>query len=326
MSCKLVPAGQACCVPSTNRGWRYLSYTVGAITLFIFFLRFVVFNFQESPKWLLIRGRDKEAWESVAYIAKFNKKDCRLSLEDFEDIDKNSTYVKDDDVVLPEGLVKRSAVVFRGAFGTYARGLKGLFRTRASARITLTVWVIYITQFWGFSLAGYLPLILANIGVTDNSSISDTYKSYMYIYVCGVPGVLVAAGLCQIPFLGRKWSMFIGAVLMSLSLFLFAVVNTNAGRVGFNAMEYFFQSLFNAILYGWTPEVFPAQFRGSASGFASTLGRITGFIAPQVAAAVLKNDSVGKTVLYLAGGGVAISALAVLSLPNSIETRGKEIF
>ena len=324
MSCKLVAAGEPCCVPSTNRGWRYLTYTIGAITLFVFFLRFVIFNFQESPKWLLIRGEDKKAYESVAYIARFNRKECLLKLSDFEDIDASSTYTKSD-VVLPTGMIPRFRRVFGNAFLTYGLHLKGLFRTRRSMRITLTVWAIYITDFWGFTMAGYLPLILSNIGIKDNSSIQDTYKQYMIIYCFGVPGVLLGTGIIETR-LGRKWSMFVSAALMSLSLFLFVVVNTNVGRIGFNAMEYFAQSMFNAILYGWTPEVFPAQFRGSAAGFASTLGRITGFIAPQIAGVILKNDPTGKLVLYLAGGGVALSALAVASLPNGLETRGKEVF
>ena len=39
-------------------------------------------------------------------------------------------------------------------------------------------------------------------------------------------------------------------------------------------LEYFMQSMFNAILYGTIPELYPAQCRTSASGIASTLGRL----------------------------------------------------
>jgi hypothetical protein len=38
-------------------------------------------------------------------------------------------------------------------------------------------------------------------------------------------------------------------------------------------------SLYNALLYGVTPEYFPATFRGSASGALSTLGRIAGIVS-----------------------------------------------
>ena len=52
-----------------------------------------------------------------------------------------------------------------------------------------------------------------------------------------------------------------------------AVVSTWGGSIGFNMLEYFMQSMFNAILYGTIPELYPAQCRTSASGIASTLGR-----------------------------------------------------
>merc|ERR1712070_1338365 len=51
--------------------------------------------------------------------------------------------------------------------------------------------------------------------------------------------------------------------------------------------EYFFQSMFNAVLYGWTPEVFPAPIRGTACGVASFWGRLFGIIAPLTAQQLL---------------------------------------
>lgn len=51
-SCHGVTAGQSCCAKADNYGWRYLMFTLGAIT-FAFFARFVLFRFQESPKFLL---------------------------------------------------------------------------------------------------------------------------------------------------------------------------------------------------------------------------------------------------------------------------------
>lgn len=47
------------------------------------------------------------------------------------------------------------------------------------------------------------------------------------------------------------------AGLMGASLFMFSLVNSVAGFVGFNAMEYFFQSLYSALLYAFTPGKHP---------------------------------------------------------------------
>ena len=46
----------------------------------------------------------------------------------------------------------------------------------------------------------------------------------------------------EIPRLGRKWAMCFAAVLMGLSLFLYATVNTVAGFTGMNLFEYWAQS------------------------------------------------------------------------------------
>ena len=66
---------------------------------------------------------------------------------------------------------------------------------------------------------------------------------------------------------------------MGVSMFLYTVINTEAGSVGLNAMEYFFQSLFNAVLYAVVPEFYPSAVRGTAAGITSTLGRIAGIVA-----------------------------------------------
>ena len=81
----------------------------------------------------------------------------------------------------------------------------------------------------------------------------------------------------------------------------------------------FAQSMFNAILYGWTPEAFPAHVRGTAAGSASFVGRIFGIVAPLAATRVLAHSTDG--VLYLAGGSVFICTLAILLLPKKVSPR-----
>ena len=118
-----------------------------------------------------------------------------------------------------------------------------------------------------------------------------------------------------VPLIGRKWGMVISSALMGVSLFLFAAVNTEASNIGLNLMEYFFQSMFNAILYGWTPEVFPAPIRGTAAGLASFWGRIFSIVAPIIAAHILAKSLNG--VLYLAGAAGFVATIAILLMPTS---------
>lgn len=124
----------------------------------------------------------------------------------------------------------------------------------------------------------------------------------------------MGALMVYVPRIGRKWAMVVSSALMATSLFLFAAVNTQASNVGLNCMEYFFQSMFNAVLYGWTPEVFPAPVRGTAAGVASFWGRLFSIFSPLIAAHLLNTSLDGP--LYLAGAGVFVCTVAILFLPS----------
>ena len=49
-------------------GWRYTLYTLYCITWLIFVARFFIFNFSESPQYLLARGKDEKALRVVRQI------------------------------------------------------------------------------------------------------------------------------------------------------------------------------------------------------------------------------------------------------------------
>lgn len=139
--------GEACCTKASNMGWRYLIYTLGAITLGIFLLRFVVFRFQESPKFLVYRNRDADAIKVLERIAKTNKHPCTLSLHDLEAVD--TQYGKTPDAntgKLSLGVLERVQNELRRV------GI--LFSTWQWTRVTILVWLTYICDFWGFTLAG----------------------------------------------------------------------------------------------------------------------------------------------------------------------------
>ena len=115
----------------------------------------------------------------------------------------------------------------------------------------------------------YLPDILKVKDSALDISTAETYRNYVIIYICGIPGVLLGALMYGVPRIGRQWAMVFSSAMMGVSLFVFSTVNSEASNIGLNAMEYFFQSMFNAVLYGWTPEAYPAPIRGTACGIAS---------------------------------------------------------
>ena len=312
-SCKIVAAGQPCCTKDSNYGWRYLLFTLGAITLLVFFLRFVVFRFQESPKYLLYRGKDEKAVQVLQNVASFNHTTTSVTVEMLQSISDDASSAgtgSSTGAMLGAGSRQRTATLkekFKAEFLRY--GL--FFANRTVARLTILIWVIYAFDYWAFTIAGsFLPTILLRKGANQGISIGSTYRSYVYIYLFGIPGVLIGSLLYK----GRRMIMIASSALMGASLFIFSVVDTQPKYIGVNGLEYFFQSMFNAVLYGWTPEAFPAPIRGTAAGVASFWGRIFSIVSPLIAAHLLADGN--NPVLYLAGAGAFVCTLAICFLPG----------
>jgi MFS family permease len=318
VSCNNVSASEACCTKAENYGWRYLLYSLGAITLFVFFLRFVVFRFKESPKFLLYRGKDEKAVQVLQYIARYNKTTTSVTLETF-------AALSDDDFSTPTsssssstsskpmmgGGGKPATLSFgekvKKEFGRY----KLLFKNPTVTRLTILIWVIYVFDYWGFSIAGgLLPYILQKKSENAGLSTESTYRGYIFIYLFGLPGVVLGTSLYK----GRQLAMIGSSAMMGASLFIFTAVNTQAKYIGINGLEYFFQSMFNAVLYGWTPEAYPSPIRGTAAGVASFWGRIASIVGPIAGQKLLEKSY--DAPLYVAGGGVFICTICIAFLPK----------
>lgn len=167
-----------------------------------------------------------------------------------------------------------------------------------------------------------MPKILAQKNGAANVSLERTYAAYIYTYAPGIVGVLLGAVMYKVPAIGQKWTMVFSSGLMGASLFLFATVNSVAKNNGLFTMEYFFQSMFNAVLYGWTPQAFPAPVRGTACGVASFWGRLFGIVSPLIAQHLYgRGDSPQgdiNSVLYLAGGVTLGCVISTALLPSKL--------
>lgn len=154
-ACNNISSGAPCCTKASNMGWRYTLFTLGAICLFVFFLRFVVFRFQESPKFYLYRGKDEKAVRVLHSIANFNGRQSTISLEDFAALTHEDSSVRTRDTGAP---ILGAGKQLKSSFGDkvkleFAR-YKILFATKGMAYITILIWIVYIFDYWGFTVAG----------------------------------------------------------------------------------------------------------------------------------------------------------------------------
>ena len=153
--CNQVSSGRPCCTKASNMGWRYTLFTLGAITLFIFIMRVVVFRFQESPKFLLYRGRDEKAIIVLHKIAKFNGRQSNITIDMFNSLTEEEMLLQAGAGNLPVlGAGSKQVQIplaqkIRLEFLRY----KLLFTNWSIARMTLLVWITYVFDYWGFSVA-----------------------------------------------------------------------------------------------------------------------------------------------------------------------------
>jgi hypothetical protein len=141
-------------------------FTLGGISLVVFILRFVVFTFEESPKFLLGKGKDEAALKVLHKVAKTNKRECNITMETFAALSRSPTSPPLSDngaalettsgtpmLELPGGVKLKIASLLQKARFEIVR-IKMLFATPTLVRLTLLVWVIYAFDYWGFSVAG----------------------------------------------------------------------------------------------------------------------------------------------------------------------------
>lgn len=122
--------------------------------LFLFFLRFFVFHLYESPKFLVGRGKDDQAFEVLQKVAKYNSSEFSLSLSQLTDLE-----IKKSDKDEPPAQVDTSvrAALRRNLEKFELNHIKALFATRQLAYSTSLVILL-----WGMEhlfLAPWLFLI-----------------------------------------------------------------------------------------------------------------------------------------------------------------------
>ena len=158
-ACSSVASGAPCCTKASNMGWRYTLLCLGGICIFIFFLRFVVFRFRESPKFLLYRGRDDKAVEVLHQIARFNGRESTVTLEVFDALNDEATSRGSADSDRP--MLGASAKKLKESWGTRIsvelQRYKILFSTFTMARLTFLVWITYVRPH--FSFTPFTPIL-----------------------------------------------------------------------------------------------------------------------------------------------------------------------
>ncbi|KZT26542.1 putative sugar transporter [Neolentinus lepideus HHB14362 ss-1] len=299
----------------TNEGWRYFIYTIGALTFAMFICRFFLFHLFESPKFLLARGREAEAVAVVHGIAYKNKSKTWLTEEILDEVG--------GDPEKPQETTKLTNVeIVQRFFSRFSKDrIMPLFADWRIGLTTALIWFCWATIGMGYPLFNaFLPQYFEHAGKTGQTqSTYQVYRNYAIESVVGVPGSVIGAYTVDIPYVGRKGTIALSTLISAIFLFLFTISANSNYQLAFSCVESFFQNIMYGVLYAYTPEVFPAPNRGTGTGIASFVNRITGLCAPIVA--VNAGRANPNAPVYAAGSLILAAFVAMCLFP--IETRGK---
>lgn len=298
------------CTRSDNMGWRYLVIALGALMLLFAILRVFVFPLHESPRYLLGRGRDDDAVAVIHEIARYNRTETSLTVENLKDAGHRAEQQAD---------THKWRVLSESSVWT-AKHVRSLFATKKMALSTsLLIWIWGLIGLASTLYNNFLPYLLASRGAKfQDATYFTTYRNQVIISVAGIPSAFIAGYAIELPFLGRRGTLVTSTWLTGTFLFASATARSSPVLLGWNCGYAFFSNMMYGVLYAASPEVFPAKDRGTGNGLTATAARVFGVMAPIIAMYANLNTALP---VYVAGALLFCAGGLALLLP--FEPRGK---
>ncbi|MFG2646052.1 MFS transporter [Streptomyces sp. NPDC048370] len=273
-----------------NLGWRAM-FVIGTLPVLIAAL--LPRHVAESPRWLLSRGRTREAEETIARI------EAEVARATAEPLPAPAADVREE----------------RTSPGRWG----DLFRGRYLRRTAVLSGLWFVAYYVNHGISTWLPSLYAKqFGLDLTTALVYTLLSN----VTGLLGTLVVALL--IDRIGRRPALIAALAGGMLSLGALALAGaTSGGQVAvFASCTTFFLYAINAGLYLYSPELYPTSNRAKGAAFGglwNRLGVITGPIT--VGAVIAAGGSLALVFAQLAG----VAAIGAVIAWFAVETKGRTL-
>ncbi|KAL2821201.1 major facilitator superfamily domain-containing protein [Aspergillus granulosus] len=230
----------------SNKGWRYVWWTFGCITLFLYLCRFF-FPLRETPKYLLSRRRDAEATQIVRDIAAYNKHQTWLTEASFARIDSTTDTSTEPARSRPRihALISSHCLL----------SLPALLLLWSMTGLTFPVYKTYVTNY--LSTYGVTPLTASTV------TRPHLFSHSIYASICAIPGPPAAALLIETKLLGRKRTGALVALLTGIFMLLSTLSRSDSAALAFTCILSFLEYAGIAILTTYTLEILPSPVRGT---------------------------------------------------------------
>ncbi|KAL2197013.1 major facilitator superfamily domain-containing protein [Corynascus similis CBS 632.67] len=290
------------CTKSNNMGWRYVMFTSGALVLVMSVLRLTLVQLKETPKYLLGMRDDKQVVDTFEYLAKKYNRPCSLTLEKLEACGELT-------------MDNKKSFSLSETFGH----LRGLFITRKTTLSTLMLWLSWIMMGLVYPLFyAFLPSYLASLGADLSVTEFEKWRNYALTNISGIFSPILAAWMCNIPLLGRRYTMLIGALLTATFFFAYTAVRTQDQNVGFSCTIAFCLNIYYGVLFAYTPEVLPSAHRATGNGIAIAGNRVMGALSAVIAT---EADTATSAPIFICGG--LFAALGIVAALFPFEPYGR---
>ena len=274
-----------------NLGWR-VAFFLGTIPAFYTFI--LRRHIPESPRFLVSKGRTKEALEVVRMVEKASGlKPLEESADEAESAGQSAG--------------KATTPSFAD-----------LWR-RPNLRRTIMLWVMWFTIIFSYyGIFTWLPTLLTSSG----RGVTKSFEYVLIITLAQIPGYFSAAFL--VDRLGRKATLASYLFLTAVGAYFFRDAATPAQILFWGCFISFFNLGAWGVVYTYTPEMYPTSIRGTGVGWAAAFGRFAGVIAPLVAGALIGTWGAGHSSVFVMWAMVLLAgAINVLVLGE--ETKGRTL-